>query len=97
MSAQFRLSLRFCAVLVCFVGTSASPGELDERALRGRNLHDSVCHGCHGEEMYAQPSRNPYLDLRRQTELWLSVMNVKWSAEQVGDVVHYLRSTFYKP
>jgi mono/diheme cytochrome c family protein len=97
MSVRLRLCLCLCGVLACALGTSAVAAQLDERAVRGRDLHDTVCHGCHGEEMYTQPSRNPYLDLRRQTELWLAVINVKWTNEQVGDVVHYLRSTFYKP
>ena len=85
-------------VLGCLLASVTVAADLDERAQRGRDLHDSVCHGCHGEEMYNRPGipSNPYLDLRRQTQLWLSVVNIQWRDDEIADVVHYLQSTYYK-
>lgn len=72
--------------------------ELDEKARRGRDLHDMTCKGCHNDEMYIQRelSRNPYFDVRRQTQLWLLVMDLKWADQELDEVTHYLKTKFYR-
>jgi hypothetical protein len=73
-------------------------GQSDERLIRGQALHDTICRGCHEDNMYTERhmSRNPYFDLRMQTRLWSEVVKVKWSDSEIDDVVYFLQNTYYK-
>jgi hypothetical protein len=91
----------FCASVfsILLVGVSVGSGAqtTDERALRGQALHDTICRGCHEEDMYIKRhlSRNPYFDLRMQTRLWSEVVKMKWSDTEIDDVVYFLQRTYY--
>jgi mono/diheme cytochrome c family protein len=71
---------------------------IDERLVRGQALHDTICRGCHEDDMYTKRhlSRNPYFDLRMQTRLWSEVVKEKWSSAEIDDVVYFLQNTYYK-
>jgi mono/diheme cytochrome c family protein len=71
--------------------------QVDERGLRGQALHDQICRGCHEDNMYTERhlSRNPYFDLRMQTRLWSEVVGVRWSEQEIDDVVFYLQENYY--
>ena len=70
---------------------------VDDRLLRGHALHDTICRGCHENDMYTKRhlSRNPYFDLRMQTRLWSEVVKEKWSDAEIDDVVYFLQKTYY--
>jgi mono/diheme cytochrome c family protein len=89
--------LRALAITLPLSMPTLAAEPLDEKAQRGRDLHDMTCKGCHDDEMYIKRelSRNPYFDVRRQAQLWLLVMDVKWSEQQLDAVVHYLKTRFY--
>ncbi len=71
--------------------------QIDTRLQRGQALHDTICRGCHEDNMYTDRhlSRNPYFDLRMQTRLWSEVVNVKWRNDEIDDVVYFLKQTYY--
>jgi hypothetical protein len=91
----------FCvAIFSAFVvglSTGSSAQTADQRLLRGQALHDTICRGCHEEDMYIKRhlSRNPYFDLRMQTRLWSEVVKMKWSDAEIDDVVYFLQKTYY--
>lgn len=70
---------------------------VEERLLHGQALHDTICRGCHDDDMYTKRhlSRNPYFDLRMQTRLWSEVVMMKWSDGEINDVVYFLQQTYY--
>ena len=85
------------SILLVGVSAGSSAQTADERVLRGQALHDTICRGCHEEDMYTKRhlSRNPYFDLRMQTRLWSEVVKMKWSEAEIDDVVHFLQKTYY--
>ena len=87
-------------LLLALISAFASPSfaqSTDERLQRGRALHDTICRGCHEDNMYTgrHLSRNRYFDLRMQTRLWAEVVKINWNDAQIDDVVYYLKQTYY--
>ena len=87
----------FLFALLCSLTTQSFAESTDERAQRGQALHDTICRGCHEDNMYTERhlSRNPYFDLRMQTRLWSEVVKVKWNDDEIDDVVYFSRQTYY--
>ena len=88
----------FLSAILCSV-VSLSFGEtVEDRLQRGQALHDTICRGCHEDNMYTDRhlSRNPYFDLHKQTKLWSDFVNVKWSDAEIDDVVFFLKHTYYR-
>lgn len=81
----------------CSIKPPSLASTVAERLQRGQALHDTICRGCHEDNMYTERhlSRNPYFDLRMQTRLWSEVVNVKWSEGEIDDVVYFLKQTYY--
>ena len=66
-------------------------------AARGRALYENHCQVCHTPNIHSRLNRIP-LDadeLRQITAHWSRQENLRWSAEEVEDVVYYLRLTRY--
>jgi hypothetical protein len=91
-----KATLTFLA-LVSMFSHSLNAQTVDERLLRGQTLHNTICRGCHEDDMYTKRhlSRNPYFDLRMQTRLWSEVVKEKWSDAEIDDVVYFLQKTYY--
>jgi mono/diheme cytochrome c family protein len=83
--------------LFALVSTTSKAANTDERSQRGQALHDTICRGCHEDNMYTERhlSRNPYFDLHMQTRLWSEFVKVKWTDAEIDDVVYFLRQTYY--
>lgn len=92
-----KTTLALLALLSLFAQTVYAQ-TVDERLLRGHALHDTICRGCHEDDMYTKRhlSRNPYFDLRMQTRLWSEVVKEKWSDAEIDDVVYFLQKTYYR-
>lgn len=92
-----KTTLTVLALLSLFAQTVYAQ-TVDERLLRGHALHDTICRGCHEDDMYTKRhlSRNPYFDLRMQTRLWSEVVKEKWSDAEIDDVVYFLQKTYYR-
>lgn len=92
-----KTTLALLALLSLFAQTDYAQ-TVDDRLLRGHALHDTICRGCHEDDMYTKRhlSRNPYFDLRMQTRLWSEVVKEKWSDAEIDDVVYFLQRTYYR-
>jgi len=66
-------------------------------AARGRALYENHCQVCHTPNIHSRLNRIPLNadELRRITAHWSRQENLRWSAEEVEDVVYHLRLTRY--
>ena len=65
---------------------------------RGRALYENHCQVCHTEKVHARPRRTTFTVemLRDIVDKWQREENLRWSAQDIDDVVFYLGSTRYK-
>jgi len=65
---------------------------------RGRALYENHCQVCHTDMVHTRPRRLVLSagTLREIVDSWQREENLRWSAQEVDDVVHYLASTRYK-
>ena len=65
---------------------------------RGRALYENHCVVCHTAKVHRRVPPLPLGmdDLRYIVNLWASQQGVRWSAEDIEDVVHYLNRTHYR-
>jgi len=65
---------------------------------RGGALYENHCQVCHTPNVHSRLNRIPLNadELRQIVAHWASQENLRWSAEEVEDVVYYLRQTRYK-
>jgi len=65
---------------------------------RGRALYENHCIVCHTAKVHRRVPPLPLGidDLRYIVTLWASQQGVRWSAEDIEDVVHYLNRTHYR-
>jgi mono/diheme cytochrome c family protein len=65
---------------------------------RGAALYENHCQVCHSKRVHQRDQRLPanLAELRSEVERWQKQQNLRWSDEDVADVVEYLNSTQYK-
>ena len=65
---------------------------------RGRALYENHCVVCHTPKVHDRPNRIPLSidDLRRIVAKWAKEENLRWTDEEVDDVVWYLNTTRYR-
>ena len=64
---------------------------------RGRALYENHCVVCHTAKVHRRVPPLPLHtdDLRFIVTLWASQQGVRWSRDDIEDVVHYLDRTYY--
>jgi mono/diheme cytochrome c family protein len=64
---------------------------------RGRALYENHCQVCHTPRVHARADRLPInqAELRAIVDRWQREENLRWSAQDVADVVEYLNRTRY--
>ena len=64
---------------------------------RGRALYENHCVVCHTPKVHRRVPRLPLRadDLRFIVMVWASQQGVRWSPDDIEDVVHYLDRTYY--
>ena len=64
---------------------------------RGRALYENHCVACHTPKVHRRVPRVPLHtdDLRFIVTVWASQQGVRWSPEDIEDVVHFLDRTYY--
>jgi mono/diheme cytochrome c family protein len=64
---------------------------------RGRALYENHCVVCHTPKVHRRVPRLPLAtsDLRFIVTVWASQQGVRWSPDEIEDVVHYLDRTYY--
>jgi len=65
---------------------------------RGRALYENHCVVCHTPKVHRRAPRLPLHtdDLRFIVTVWTSQQGLRWSRDDIEDVVHYLDRTYYK-
>lgn len=82
------------ALAVVLPGWGAETPNLE----RGRALYENHCIVCHTAKVHRRVPALPLGigDLRYIVTLWASQQGVRWSAEDIEDVVDYLNRTHYR-
>jgi hypothetical protein len=65
---------------------------------RGRALYENHCVVCHTPKVHRRVPRLPLHidDLRFIVTVWASQQGVRWSRDDIEDIVHYLDRTYYR-
>jgi hypothetical protein len=65
---------------------------------RGRGLYENHCQVCHTPKVHSRVNRLPLdaNELRLIVDNWQREENLRWTPQDVADVVYYLRQTRYK-
>lgn len=65
---------------------------------RGRALYENHCQVCHTPQVHSRANRLPInaVELREIVDGWQKAEKLRWNAEDIEDVVHYLRQTRYR-
>lgn len=89
--------MRRLAALLALLAFPAAGAELPS-AERGRLLYDNHCVVCHTPSIHRRPNRVPLnaAELREIVNSWQREEKLRWSAQDVEDVVQYLRETLYR-
>ena len=90
--------VRACAVAAAVLlgGMAANAGAAD--AARGRALYENHCTVCHTPKIHSRPNRIPINveEIRQIVTHWAKEENLRWSRDEIDDVVWYLNQTKYK-
>jgi len=80
--------------LLAATGATRSLAADDSRA---RTLHDKHCFACHGTEMYTGKKRKveSFPALESQVRRCETVVEGRWSNEEISAVTRYLNNRFY--
>jgi mono/diheme cytochrome c family protein len=82
------------------LGVAASPvssADVPDVA-RGRALYENHCVACHTAKVHSRPNRIPLNvnELRQIVTHWAKAQDLRWSKEEIADVVWYLNETKYR-
>ncbi|NBR28301.1 MAG: cytochrome C [Betaproteobacteria bacterium] len=82
--------------LACALLCVALPAAAD--SVRGRTLYENHCEGCHSTRVHEREQKLPanLEELRRQVDRWQALQSLRWSADDIRDVVDYLNLTKYR-
>ena len=66
-------------------------------AERGRLLYENHCQFCHTQKIHARPNKVPFTrgQLRAIVDDWRRQQDLRWTGEDIEDVVEYLNRTRY--
>jgi len=86
--------------LVAISGAHAVPVRAEEipDIERGRALYENHCQVCHTPNVHTRPNRIAITieDLRQLVSAWAQQEKLRWSGEDVEDVVAFLNATRYR-
>jgi len=84
---------------VCLMTASLNAGAalLPGNSLNGKKLHDENCVSCHTTRAYTRPDHHvrSVEGLIGQVNGCVKQLNLKFSRDQINDVVNYLDESFY--
>jgi len=65
---------------------------------RGRALYDNHCVVCHTSKVHRRipPLAIDLQDLQRIVSSWAKEQNLRWTQDDIEDVVHFLNETYYR-
>lgn len=67
-------------------------------AANGKKLYDGKCFACHDTTIHTRPEKIIFSKkaLLNRVKMCDANANANWTEQQMGDVVEYLNTTFYK-
>jgi len=65
---------------------------------RGRALYENHCQACHTQKVHTRPNRMALTAaaMRDIVDRWQREEDLRWSAQDIDDVVYFLGVTLYK-
>jgi len=81
-----------------FIGTAAVTVDAHAQNVeRGRQLYENHCQVCHTAQIHGRKNRMAFSagDLREIVERWQQNQGLRWSREEIEDVVQFLGATRY--
>jgi mono/diheme cytochrome c family protein len=93
----FRKVLQLAAVAITTAMPLPSSGQGIADPERGRALYENHCVVCHTPRVHSRPNKAPVSrdELREIVERWQQAERLRWSAQDVADVVEFLGRTRY--
>ncbi|MDP2240615.1 MAG: cytochrome c [Burkholderiales bacterium] len=90
--------LRMAAGLAVAAATAAVQAADLPDLERGRALYENHCRICHTQQVHERPNRLSIdlADLRLIVDNWQKQERLRWSAQEVDDVVWFLNQTRYR-
>jgi len=94
MRRMLRLATGIAMLAAVATVQSAEPPSLE----RGRELYENHCRACHTQRVHERPNRLSIdmADLRLIVDNWQKEEQLRWSAQDVDDVVWFLNQTRYR-
>lgn len=98
-----QISIKTLAVISLLTMMSQTSSAAD--AANGKKIHNESCLSCHSSLMNGKPDTiytrsdrrvNSLSGLQKQVTRCQNSVGANWFDDQIGDVVEYLNSTFYK-
>lgn len=85
--------LYLAVIFVAAPAFAQSPPDAD----RGRSLYENHCQVCHTSRVHSRANRLPInqSELRDIVDRWQREEKLRWTAQDIGDVVEYLNRTLY--
>lgn len=89
---------RAAGILAALVAASAAGAAELPSTDRGRMLYENHCVACHTPDIHRRPGRIPLnaAELREIVNGWQQQQKLRWSEQDVEDVVQFLRETRYR-
>jgi mono/diheme cytochrome c family protein len=87
------------ALAGCAAGVSTPSTTTDVRDLeRGRALYENNCRVCHTAKVHRRVPQLPANqdELRLIVLTWVRFEGMRWSSEDIDDVVYYVNRTYYQ-
>lgn len=86
-----------CAAVLWLLQFAAAGAADPADAARGRALYENHCRTCHTEKVHSRPRHPPpdLVELRAIVVRWQRAEQLRWSDQDVADVVEYLNRTRY--
>ena len=65
---------------------------------RGQMLYENHCRECHTSVVHVREMRRVHSmdDLEHWVKRWAGTLKLRWSAEDINDVINYLNQRYYK-
>jgi len=94
---MFDSLLRVVSILA-FLGAAAVSLDANAQSIeRGRQLYENHCRTCHTDQVHGRKNRAALSigDLREIVDQWQSNQGLRWTQEEIDDVVLFLANTRY--
>ena len=94
---MFDSLLRVVSILA-FLGAAAVSLDANAQSIeRGRQLYENHCRTCHTDQVHGRKNREALSigDLREIVDQWQSNQGLRWTQEEIDDVVLFLANTRY--